>query len=62
MANRLIFDVGVEETPPPLSPSYDGPVWMYREGETKLFNHPDQVPKNEGWVDSPDNVKPTKKK
>lgn len=53
MANRLIFGGGGEETSLPSLPSYDGPVWMYREGEAKLFNHPNDVPKNEGWSDAP---------
>ena len=29
------------------------PTWMYREGESRLFQHPDDVPAGEGWVDSP---------
>lgn len=62
MANRLIFGVVEGETSPPTSSSTDGPVWMYREGETKLFNHPNDVPKSEGWVDSPNKIKPSKKK
>lgn len=28
-------------------------VWMYREGEAKLFASPDDVPAGEGWTDSP---------
>lgn len=62
MANRLIFGVGVEETSPPYQPSHNGPVWMYREGESKLFASPDVVPKSEGWVDSPAAVKIKKTK
>lgn len=62
MANRLLNGVAMEEIPSPLPPSEDNRVWMYREGEAKIFNHPNDVPKNEGWVDSPVKVKPTKKK
>jgi hypothetical protein len=29
--------------------SHDTRLWMYREGEARLFEHPDQVPKNEDW-------------
>ena len=29
------------------------PVWMYRNGEAKLFASPDEVPKGKGWSDSP---------
>lgn len=61
MANRLLFGVAVEETPSPLPPTPDSPVWMYREGEAKIFNHPNDVPKNEGWVDSPSKVTAQKK-
>lgn len=57
MANRLIFGVVEEATSPPSLPTYDGPVWMYRKGEAKLFNHPNDVPKNEGWVDTPEKSK-----
>ena len=44
-----------------------GPVWMYRKGEAKIFASPEEIPANEGWVDSPalvpaDDVKPQKKR
>lgn len=44
-----------------------GPVWMYRKGEAKVFASLEEVPANEGWVDSPalvpaDDVKPQKKR
>ncbi|MEQ8822754.1 MAG: hypothetical protein RIC14_00090 [Filomicrobium sp.] len=28
-------------------------VWMYRKGEGRLFSSPEEIPQNEGWVDSP---------
>lgn len=34
-----------------------GPVWMYRQGESKLFDDAASVPKREGWTDSPAKVK-----
>lgn len=44
-----------------------GPVWMYRKGEAKIFASPEEIPANEGWVDSPtlipvEDVKPQKKR
>lgn len=37
--------------------SDDGPkderVWMYRKGESKLFQSPADVPDGEGWQDTP---------
>lgn len=37
--------------------SDDGPkderVWMYRKGESKLFQSPAHVPEGEGWQDTP---------
>ncbi|MGO9172003.1 MAG: hypothetical protein ACLP7P_08575 [Rhodomicrobium sp.] len=27
----------------------DTRIWMYRKGEARLFDHPDQIPANEGW-------------
>ncbi len=27
----------------------DTRLWMYRKGEARLFEHPDQVPDEEGW-------------
>ncbi len=29
--------------------SRDTRLWMYRKGEGRLFEHPDQVPKDEDW-------------
>ena len=29
--------------------SRDTRLWMYREGEARLFDHPDDVPEEEGW-------------
>ena len=31
----------------------DTRVWMYRKGEARLFASPADVPKDEGWQDSP---------
>lgn len=44
-----------------------GQVWMYRKGEAKIFASPEEIPADEGWVDSPalipvDDVKPQKKR
>lgn len=36
-------------------------VWMYREGEARLFASPETVPASEGWVDSPDKVEANRK-
>lgn len=33
-----------------------GPVWMYRKGEARLFASPDEIPADEGWMDSPASV------
>lgn len=30
-----------------------GPVWMYRPGESRLFDSPADIPEGEGWVDTP---------
>ena len=30
-----------------------GPVWMYRNGEARLFASPEEVPDSEGWQDTP---------
>lgn len=38
------------------------PTVMYRDGESRTFDHPDDVPKGEGWVDHPDKVKRKDKK
>ncbi len=27
----------------------DTRLWMYRQGESRLFEHPDHVPEEEGW-------------
>jgi hypothetical protein len=29
--------------------SLDTRLWMYRKGEARLFDHPDQVPEDEEW-------------
>jgi hypothetical protein len=34
---------------------------MYRENEAQIFESPDHVPPNEGWVDSPALVAPREK-
>lgn len=31
----------------------NGPVWMYRKGEGKMFPSPEDVPAGEGWQDTP---------
>lgn len=31
-------------------------VWMYRDGESRLFDSAEAVPTGEGWVDSPAKV------
>lgn len=31
----------------------DKRVWMYRKGEARLFDSPDDVPKDEGWSEVP---------
>lgn len=31
----------------------DRRIWMYRKGEARLFNSPDEVPKGEGWRETP---------
>lgn len=54
MANSLLNgpqDASVSPAAPTQSATS---VWMYRAGgEEKLFNSPADVPKGEGWVDSP---------
>lgn len=42
----------------------DKRVWMYLKGEAKLFVSPADVPKGEGWHDSPadDDPEPTSKR
>lgn len=34
----------------------DTRVCMYRDGEARIFNSPEEIPPNEGWVDHPDKV------
>lgn len=34
----------------------DTRVFMYRKGESRLFDSLDEVPRGEGWVDHPDKV------
>lgn len=36
----------------------DTRVFMYRQGEARMFNSPEEVPPGEGWVDHPDKVAP----
>ncbi len=33
-------------------------VCMYRLGESRIFEHKDDIPEGEGWVDSPAKVRP----
>lgn len=47
------------ETPMPVRKPE--PTWMYRSGafgktESRCFDHPDDVPPDKGWVDSPARV------
>lgn len=32
------------------------PAWRYRKGESRIFNAPDDVPDDAGWVDHPDKI------
>lgn len=43
-----------EEPKPMAEEKKDTRVWMYREGEARLFNSPEEIPEGEGWVDHPD--------
>ncbi len=36
------------------------PVWMYRGDDSRLFNHPDEVP--DGWSDTPGKPAPKPKR
>lgn len=36
--------------------STDRRCFRYRQGESRLFNSPEEVPEGEGWVDSPAKV------
>lgn len=62
MANSLVNGPVQGETPAPSKPEQPATaVWMYRDGESRLFASPSDVPKGQGWVDSPALVKPGKK-
>lgn len=61
MANSLITAGEASASPAStqgarMSEPKDTRVFMYREGEARMFNSPDEVPKGEGWVDHPDKV------
>lgn len=62
MANSLITG-GASASP--VSPSEatttekDTRIFMYRDGESRLFDSAEQIPAGEGWVDHPDKVQKT---
>ncbi len=37
-------------------PGVSRKVWMYRRGESRLFDDYSEIPEGEGWVDSPAKV------
>lgn len=52
MANNLIYGTGGEQSPPD-DEKPDRRVWMYRAGESRLFDSCEAVPAGEGWQDHP---------
>lgn len=58
MANSLINGTAPGATPAPAAE--DTSVWMYRDGEAKLFASLSEVP--DGWSDSPAKPAPKAKK